>query len=229
MKGYAERSLAIAEELEDEQGSIWPLIFLGLWAGETGDYERAEELYAEAISAATSVGDRKLIGIATNNLGNVAMQRREFTRAIALFQRALQISREIGTHDETAVVTLNIAECLLHLERFDEATHAAREGLLLARQVGSSYAMEYGFFLFAALAWRRGDEDTHTVRLLGITEALRDELGGVNEDKAELELLAAMTGDLVASLGDTGYATALAEGRAMGLDKAVDFVLASLD
>jgi len=226
MKVYAAKSLGIARKMGDKRNTIWPLIFLGLWATEAGDYDEARNLDEEAIGIAREAGERKLVGIAMNNLGVVSQLRGDFVGAAALFEEALTISRELSTSDETALETLNLAQCLYFTGRLREAAENAKEGLALARRVGNLASLGDGFILLGALARRQGSTVV-AGRLLGVAEVLENQVG---EAKGlEAALIETTAKELLLDLGEEGYARALAEGKAMPLDEAVEYALASID
>jgi predicted ATPase len=223
LKRHAGESLALARELSDRRQTIWPLIFLGLFAFEVGNYDDAARLYEEAIAVARETGDRKLIGAATNNLAVIAMEQGDFVRGASILEEALAISQELKTPDEAALETLNFAWCLYHTGRSDEATKAATDGLGIAREIGNLVALEQSFVLFAAVAGRRGNADV-AARLLGAAEVLRDRVGEVRTDEDVKTTVKAVLN----ALGEEEYATALAQGRAMSLDEAVEYALSSV-
>jgi predicted ATPase/class 3 adenylate cyclase len=224
---YAEESLAIARTLSDARHTIWPLIFLGIWASESGDLDRATRLYEQAIDVARAADDRKLVGNATNNLGVVSMLRGDYARAVPIFEEALRISRELGMFDEMALESLNLAFCLHETDRSREAAKITREGLELAAEIGSMTGLVYGFVLLAAVACRLGRADADAAKLLGVAEALRDRVGEEIGDEAEV--LETTVTDLVGALGEDRYAAAIAEGKAMSLEHAVAYARRFMD
>ena len=227
MKGYADESLGIARGLVDESGTIWPLIFLGLWASELRDHSSSLTYYGQAIAAARRCGDRYLESIVLNNQGVVSELEGDRFRAAALFEKALTISRDIGSGDEVALLSLNLADSLMYIGRSEEAAEVAREGLLLARETHSHIALLHGVEIAAVFAERRGDAEAAT-RLLGAADAIRMETGEV-EQRSEAEERKRLELALRDAVGAAGYAQLLAEGQKMSLGKAVEYALASID
>ena len=196
MKAYADESLGIARGLADESGTIWPLIFLGLWASELRDHSSSGTYYEQAIAAARRSGNRYLESIVLNNQGVVSQLEGDRVRAAALFEKALTITRDIGAGDEVALLSLNLADTLMYISRSEEAAEVAREGLLLARETHSHAALQHGVATVAAFAERRGDAEAAT-RLLGAADAIRMALGEVEqrsgaEERERLESASAM-------------------------------------
>jgi predicted ATPase len=230
LKRYAEESLGTARTLSDTRNMIWPLILRGIYASEVGNYDDATSFYEEAIAIAREAGNRKLVGIANNNLGVVAQQQGDFPRAVRLFKEALDISRELRTPDEAALETLNLALSLYQTGRLGEAAETAKDGFALAHEVENLTALAWGFVLLGALACRQGRAEAAAPRLLGAAEALADRVGeDVVGDPLILELIETTAKKLVGALGENGYAAAHTEGKAMSLDQAVEYALASID
>jgi predicted ATPase len=227
MKAYADKSLGIARELADEAGTIWPLIFLGLWASELRDHSNSITYYEQAIAAARRCGNRYLEGIVLNNQGVVAQLEGDRLRAAALFEEALTIFRDIGLGDDVALLSLNLADSLMYVGRTEEAAEVARDGLSLARGTHSHIALMHGVEVVAAFAERRGDAEAAT-RLLGAADGIRMELGDV-EQRSEAEERRRLEAMLRDALGAAGYVQVLEEGRRMSLDEAVEYALASID
>ncbi len=224
---YADESLAIANKLEVPEQAIWPHIFLGLCAGEADDLRSATEHQEEAIRLARGAGDRRMVGIATNNLGVIAEASGDIASAARLFRDALEISRELGALDEAPLELLNLARCLRSLEKPDEAVNAAKEGLALAHEAGNLPSQVDGFFILAALACEE-DQPRLAAKLLAFAEVLRDRIGDTPE-RLEVEVRAEIVQQVVSAVGENEYLRALADERSMALDDAVEYALASID
>ena len=225
---FSENALVAAQRLGDPAGTLWPLILRALWASRLGDYALSSRLYEEAIELAAAVGDRKLIGIACNNLGSNAMVQKRYEEAIGLFERALSISHELTTPDEIAIETLNLAQCLYRTGRATEAIAVAKDGLALASETDSPTTLCYGFVLLGALAHpdRAG---VAAATLLGVAERLGERVGMPLEDDDELDELVETTSErLLRSLGEQRLGEARSAGRAMLLERAVEYALASI-
>jgi predicted ATPase len=226
LKTYAEESLGIARELDDTRSTIWPLIFLGLWAGDVGEYDEATKFFEQAIRVARETGDRGLVGAATNNLGVVAMVNGDFVRGAKLFEGALAISRELGTRDEVSLETINLAWCFYEIGQAHKAAKAAEDGLSLALETDNLPSLEGGLVLLAALAGRQGNADVGA-RLIGTVEMLRDRLGGSADPELDPDLERTVA-ELQEALGEEEYTKAFAEGQTMSASEAVEYALASV-
>ncbi len=226
LRAYAEASLSIACERADAAGQIWPLIFLGIWAGQNGSYHESERHYETAIAIAGETGYRELVAVALNNLGVNAAQQGDFERATRFYADARVISRERGALEDLAMETLNLAEGLCQLSQLDAAVEAAREGLALARGLESERGMLQGLGVVVSVQCLRGDRGWSVAQLVGAIEVLRERLGEAPEPDAHL---GPIVDELEEIMGADEYTAALSQGRTMPTDAAVDIALASLD
>ena len=203
------------------------LILLGIWANEVGDYRFSAELNEEAIALAQNAGARRLIGIVMNNLGVTAESEGDLARATALFEEALAIARELGALEEGAVEGHNLSRAFITPGRVDEAAEAVKEGLKWARDGENAVSLTDGLVLAGAVAYRRGSTED-AARSVGAWEHLGHAVGS-DLPGAEEDFLEAMVKELTVELGAERYAKALSEGKAMTLNEAVEYALASID
>ncbi|MBA3400791.1 MAG: hypothetical protein H0U05_02265 [Actinobacteria bacterium] len=226
LKTFAQESLAIARELNDVRAAVWPLIFLGIWAGEGRDYAEARRRGEEALAAAREADNTQLVGVVLNNLAVVAIRQEDFTHAASLLEEALAVSRELGAFDDMTLESFNLADCFHQIGRPHDAVENVKQGLVLAHEAQNLRSLAFGFFLLAAFACREGRADERAAKLLGVAEAVGDHVG---EDLGSETEFQEIVRDLRAALGEQGYARSNADGRAMPLEEAVQFALASID
>jgi tetratricopeptide (TPR) repeat protein len=108
---------------------------------------------------------------------------------------------------------------------FDEARTLYAESLEIYRVVGDKYALAYLFEDMGCLAAQQG-ESQRALRLVGAASSLREEIGGPLTPSQESKLDSALQPARQA-LSEEEQETASAAGRAMSLDEAVDYALAT--
>jgi predicted ATPase len=226
-ESYARESAEIARELADPETLIWPLILSGIWATEVHDYRASTGFYKEATELAQATGKRRFVGIVMNNLGAASEEEGDLDLAVTRFRGALAVSRELGTTEEAAVEAVNLSRCLACTAHDGEAVEALKEGLTWARGADSLTALKDGFVVAGALTHRRG-RAASAARLVGASEQLGTSVGATMPG-AETAFLEATVTELIRDLGEERYAQALGEGKAMSLDEAVEYALASLN
>ncbi|MBA3380903.1 MAG: tetratricopeptide repeat protein [Actinobacteria bacterium] len=212
--------------MNDVRAAVWPLIFLGIRAGEGRDYAEARRRGEEALAAAREADNTRLVGVVLNNLAVMAIRQEDFAHAASLLEKALAVSRELGAFDDMTVESFNLADCFHQIGRPHDAVESVKQGLVLAHEVQNLRSLAFGFFLLAAFACREGRADERAAKLLGVAEAVGDHVGEDLDSETEfLEIVR----DLRVALGEQGYARSNADGRAMPLEDAVQFALASID
>jgi predicted ATPase len=226
-ESYARESAEIARELADPETLIWPLILSGIWATEVHDYRASTGFYKEATELAQATGKRRFVGIVMNNLGAASEEEGDLDLAVTRFRGALAVSRELGATEEAAVEAVNLSRCLACTAHDGEAVEALKEGLTWARGADSLTALKDGFVVAGALTHRRG-RAASAARLVGASEQLGTSVGATMPG-AETAFLEATVTELIRDLGEERYAQALGEGKAMSLDEAVEYALASLN
>jgi predicted ATPase len=223
-QGDYEGGKALAEEgraLHAEHGLPGPLpgsITLGVCEDLLGNKERAIELYESAASEARADGDDVTLGIVLNNLGNVALARRDLEAARAYIEESAALNRGLG-HPNLANDLVDLGFIALAENRSDAAASAFRESLSLGRSEQSSDIL-FTVEGLAALSLDRGDA-LEAVRLLAATTRPRAELGfgsdyyTIGEEMREQTMQSARE-----QLGEDAFAAAWAEGEQLSLQEA---------
>ncbi len=171
---------------------------------------------------ARELGDSRLLSIAVNNLGNIALQHGEHERALELFEESLAIGRERHDHDLVARALTNLGFTTLVLGDVERARSLLRDGLSAAREIGSVEGFKYGFVGLGA-AYARVDP-ARAARLLGRADMLCEETASELEP-LEGGVRAETEAELRVRLGEDVYAAVYAEGRALALEDALALAL----
>ncbi|HTS99415.1 MAG TPA: AAA family ATPase [Streptosporangiaceae bacterium] len=103
-----------------------------------GEVEKAGQLAATALAAASEAGDNWAIGWALHVLTIVAAAQGQVTDALSLADRALAVTQaDPALTDLRLLLQINKAVTLGNLDRYEEAFAAARQARHLADQVGT--------------------------------------------------------------------------------------------
>jgi tetratricopeptide (TPR) repeat protein len=220
---FSEESLSLFRQLGDDAGVARALHELGEAAVDEEDYERAVDLYGEAITVSRRAG--KDAAGSTANLGYVALLQGDNERAAALFEDALVLFRE-RRHTSGVCVSLgNLAEAELGLGRQEEARFHLAECLELGRDAQFLVVIAQCLETAAALLLEAGDAET-AARLTGAEDALLKEIN-VSLHPAERRRSASLRADLRARLG-TSAEELRDEGRQLTADDASALALEAL-
>jgi predicted ATPase/class 3 adenylate cyclase len=201
-QGALEEALSLAGELGDAEGEHQALNFLGELAHYSGDLDRAEAFYAEALA----LSRRCALPLASDlhNLGMARRDRGDLAGGAALLEEALTLTGYLptqlmlgeleelrGNRDRGGALILEayerartgrsiwaaVAPLVLawwHLEAEDaaHATPLVRTGLRIADELNIKLAVSMGFDVSAAIAALKRDP-TAAAELRGAADALR--------------------------------------------------------
>ncbi len=220
---YSE-SLALHEALGDEHGRAVALHRLGITpAMRRGDLERARKLVEESHAIHERHGDTWGLAQTIGTLGAIERDAGNEEQAYALITQSAGLSHAVGVRWWHAGMLVELAALSLEAGRIEDAEVKARESLALAEQMRDYGGRVFGVGVLACVAAERGDLG-RAGRLWGAIEDDRvgAPLGGWLRHRAACDARLA---------GHAGQAldSAIANGRSMSLDDAVELALSSID
>lgn len=131
---YAERALAVREEMGDLLRVAKSLGNLGLLYRAMGEYNPATAAYTEAITLYQKLGNQELTAIAWLNLGVAHYLHHKLDEAIAAYRQSLAIGQAISLPLIELKAHYNLAEAFGTAKRLTEATQHWLAGYQLCRQ-----------------------------------------------------------------------------------------------
>jgi tetratricopeptide (TPR) repeat protein len=217
--------LALARQLEDAEGVASSMVGMGMNAQGLGDQERAAASYAEGAELARAGGYLWVLGIATNNLADLALEQGDYAKAATLQEESLGLFRQLGDERKIAEGLVGLGVVASRQGRRHEAAYLLRESLEYAEALVDKEIAIWCLEELAALAGSGGEAD-RAARLLGAVETLRAETG--HEGYPEERRLADQTRSALATeLGEKHFAAALQIGREMTFEQTMVFALES--
>jgi predicted ATPase/DNA-binding SARP family transcriptional activator len=226
---YLEESLALQRECGDPARLTAILNNLGNVACMQGDYGRATELFAESLAVQREHGSAEVIAIALSNLGYVASLQGNYGRATALLDESLALRRELGDREGVAIALNNLGQVACEQGDLSRAAERQVESLELFRELGAVWGMMYclqGIALVAQASEYLSDGRRRAARLFGALAARRATLG-ISLPPNEQDQIEHALAVLHAAMGDTAFDAAWADGRAMSLEQACSYALAT--
>jgi tetratricopeptide (TPR) repeat protein len=197
---------------------------LGLIAKRNTDYTRATPLFADSLALGREMGNKWWVSTELIQLGDIARLQGDRDRAAALYAEALALAREAGERRQIAYSLVNFAVEALDQGEYGRAAHIYSESLALLREIRDRGFVTLGCLEgLASVAHQQGCLK-RAATLFGVAEAFRESLHRPRisgEEKYE-QSLASMR----AALGESRFAAAWAEGRAMTLEQAIEYALA---
>ena len=224
-RSHLEESLSLAGSIGDTQGVGWNLGDLGDLALVEGRYEEASTLLEQSLAIIRDVGDEMYLPWLLLHLGSLRRIEGDFRTARAALEECLALPPKSGGFPVRGLALASLGTLASRQSRSDEAA--------------SWFSKSLAFWLEPDM--RGSAYGPHCLRLSGTFEAERGHLAdGVRRiataqaigapggallyppDRAALDAGLAAARD---ALGEEAFARAWAEGQAMSLEQAVEYVL----
>ncbi len=189
---------------------------------------RAKEIYEEGIAVCREVGYTYRLPSFLLSLGYLLLLEGDYARGAALNEEAATLSRERGYKGSLHYALDNLGWAALLQEDHERARTYYEESLMVCKELGDRTVASDSLEGMACIAGAQG-EALRAGRLFGAAQALREAVGAVAfelspEADAWREPYRATARSL---LGEAAWKEALAQGRAMGLEQAIEYVLFS--
>jgi tetratricopeptide (TPR) repeat protein len=210
-----EEALALYRQLDDRWGIAHMLSRLAIEAKRVGNVDRARALIGESLALDSSEFNE--VG-ALALLGDLAFDEGHHDEALELLDRSARLAAEIQFVWWQKNALQTAADYALQIDRPDHAMSRARESLPIARTIGDRQGMVYGLTLLAWAAAAVGEVE-RAGRLWGAVdaEAARGRIGQWEDERDDY------AGHVVDAAPE--FERALAEGRQLSLEEAVEFAL----
>jgi len=225
-RAHIEASVALWRTVGDRRGLASSLSVLGMLARHDRDWATARRACEEALAIYAESpepwGQRLALGV----LGWVAEDQGDHATARRLLEASLAVARTGKSPIDIALQLNNLG--IVAIRQGDDCEAEARHGeaLRLTRDVDAREPMACALEGLAAVAAARRDH-RRAAWLLGASAELRAEISSprIAQFEEEYNRLLPLVQE---ALGDDAFAAAEAEGRALGIDAAVELALADL-
>jgi predicted ATPase/DNA-binding SARP family transcriptional activator len=218
-----EESLDLYREVGDPTGIARSVGELGSVAVFQDDYERAVSLYEESAALFRSAGDKMRLAAVLGNLGAVANYQGDYERGRPLVEEALALHREFGAKDDIAMTLHNLGSVAVQEGRYSDGAALLHESLEMSRDIAYKEQAAYTLSRLAELASLQDDRE-RAARLLGAADAVFEDLG-VPLYGDERDIYERTVEDLRSHLGDDAFESKRSEGRALGIERAIEQAL----
>ena len=214
-------------ELFREVGDVWglgqALNIVGLVKMSQGGYAEARPWVEEGLAKFKEMGDGWGASQAMNILGDLARIDGDFAGARAFYEESLRIYRELHIKADIPASLHNLGHVALREKDYERARTLFENSLALQQELGNKLGVAECLNGLAGVIAAQG-ENLRAARLLGAVEVLRV--------AADTQLWPAERVDyernsaaIRAELGQEAFEAALAEGRAMSMEKAIEYAL----
>lgn len=218
-----EESLAIYRELSGRTGTAWALRGLGTLARAQGDLSAVRPLYEESLSIFREVGGKRGIGWVLNSLGSLWCLQGDWGAASPLYEESLAIFREFGDRQGIGYALSGLSEVERSQSHYGRAATVLSEALSLLKNSWDKPLAVVCLEGFGYLAAAEGQME-RAARLFAAAMAAREAMGTPVPPsiRADYDQTIASTHG---GLGETAFTAAWAEGRAMTVEQAIEYVL----
>jgi predicted ATPase/DNA-binding SARP family transcriptional activator len=210
---FAKRALLLYRELRDRVGVVRSLSNLGAILHAQGELDLAASTLDECIVECGQTANERLLALARNNRGDVALSQGDLATAEAHFQGSLEILRRLGDTANVARALYNLGAVAIEQERVSDAYALLCESIELADRIGDTEDVAWCLIALATVAASRS-KPVDGARMLGLADTLLDRIGASTKP-FERELHDRVDIELREALGPEGFDLAHGEGRAL--------------
>jgi tetratricopeptide (TPR) repeat protein len=224
---YLEESLALWRALGDQPNIAEVTLYLGIVALTAGDIDQAVVRCTQCVELFRELGNPWSEALSMGNLGLATLFQGDLARARVQFDRALAQLQAVG--DQFFTGSILLSKGYLHMlegdhERAQETAHRAFQ---LINVAGDKLYLNYSIVLMASVAAARS-RPKRAVRLLGIS-AMLSEVFGVPLPPLVQTIVGQAMAVVQPQFAESRFEAVRAEGRAMTLEQAIEYALASDD
>jgi predicted ATPase len=217
-----EEAVALARAAGDDFVLAIVLNNVGGVVSMLGENERATAYLEESLELRRRLGDLSRIALSLSNVAELALRDGKTDNAAAMFAEAAEIATAIGDKRHILFALAGLGRVAYREERWEEAGTHVRESLRLAQELGMKLPAVEDIFWLAGIATATG-ETTRAVRLAAAAAFHRSLLAPHADEPDYQEIIERVK----AACDPETWERASAEGRAMTLDEAADYALAS--
>jgi predicted ATPase/DNA-binding SARP family transcriptional activator/DNA-binding CsgD family transcriptional regulator len=220
-----EESLALHRELGSKEEVVGVLNGLGVLASARGDREQSISFFSEALALSRGTGNVGRNAVSLGNLGITILVHGDPEQATALLDESLALFQEIGDSSNIAISLMNSALAALTQGDHERVRALSQESLKMLQKGEDKQHIPDCLEIMAGGAGAQGWAQ-RAARLWGAAEAMREDIG-VPLQPEDRKLLDPFLTTARSSLGEAVWQAALAEGRAMMPEQAIEYALSA--
>jgi predicted ATPase len=207
-----DEAIALAEDLSDDWGLAWALLWRAVTSADQGDDGKAVELLESSRRHAERAGDPCILGWIVKDLADAALRAGEVDAALGLIEESIDILEPTGWNQGLAAALTEVGRALVAEGRIDEAVVHHRRALRTATDLGQPNAIAEALEGMAEAAAASGD-DRHAAVLSGSAAAVRARMSASKRSRHAGRAFDTLAGRLRESLGERDYDRAFAQGE----------------
>jgi predicted ATPase/DNA-binding CsgD family transcriptional regulator len=223
-RAYLDESLSIACELGDGWTETWVTFVLGRLAYFDFDPAGTQVLAERTLALAEKQGDPYLIAWAFHLQGLAAHIAHDYESADRLYCRSMEIREALGQLEQIGVLSQLMGMAAQRRGDHSRALELYRRFMQIARELGSTFHLSLSLALFGTLA-AANDQPQRGAELLGAASVFH-EASHTRAIPLTEELVEEAKLRVIQALGEPAFSAALAAGRAISSEAAIEQALA---
>ncbi|MFI5266364.1 MAG: ATP-binding protein [Chloroflexota bacterium] len=169
-----QKSLLLAEEMEDATSLYLTLQNLGFVTRQQNDLQAARSYFERCLAVARMGGDPDQTGNALHNLGNVVHDLGDHELACALLEESVPLFAQTGLVRSEAIAHLSLGIVAADRGDFERARRESEQAVELMQQAGDQRQYANALANLASITTAVGDFDTAQRHLCDSLRALQD-------------------------------------------------------
>jgi tetratricopeptide (TPR) repeat protein len=222
-RSYSEEELFLARATGDKRNAALSLQRLSFLRLDEGLIAEAKPLLEEGLQFALELGDKQVLGMLYNGLGELSRLQEDFDSASDFYLKALGFNRQAGDQVRQTTNLINLGATALSQNDLHTAASYYREGLSISSKMddmnGSLYCLEG----LAGSYWAI-EKPQIAAKLFGAAEALRS-LNNLFIEPADRPLYEKSVSRVREALTEENYLESVSEGSRMKKEEAVVLAL----
>jgi predicted ATPase len=222
-RSYSEEELLLARSTGDMKNAALSLQRLSFLRLDEGQIAEAKPLLEEGLQFALELGDKQVLGMLYNGLGELSRLQEDFSSAGDFYLKALTFNRQAGDRVRQTTNLINLGATALAQDDLHTAASYYREGLTIASKMDDMNGTLYCLEGFAGSYWAIKNPQT-AAKLFGATEALRNS-NNLFIEPADLLLYEKSVRRVREALTDKNFSELASEGSHMKMEEVVALAL----
>jgi non-specific serine/threonine protein kinase len=218
-----EKEMALCDRLDNKNMQIIVRLRRGDLAINLGNVEGGVTLLEEGVVLARDFGSKWLLAQMLNDLGDAVRIQGDYARASSLYKESIGLHEELGDKWRLSAAFRNMGIVLLRQRKYAGAATFFADSIGHRDPAKNRWVVFQGLEGLACVACAQG-QHMRAATLFGAAKPIQEFL----QSKREIDYQAEVDQYLDRtrfSLGEAAYETAHGQGRAMTLDKAVEYAL----
>ena len=230
-KKLLEESLAISREADDKVRIVEALFQLGgmsLYSTARAVSPEKKEIYEECITVSQEAGYPYRLPELLLSLGYILMLEGDYERGVTLNEEAVAICREHGYETNLNYAFGNLGWASQLQGDHERARTFFQKSLMVCKELGDKMIASDSLEGMACLCAAEGEAE-RAARLFGASQALDEAVGAVAFELTPEEDAWREPHRVTArsQLGEAAWGNVLAQGRAMGLEEAIEYAFSA--